>query len=194
MRSSCCDWGLFDVAISGKKMRLRAPLMWAFRSAAATRDATKRVDLRDESGERVIAGRRLAGPGSISESDLRAEVLRDLAMLLNTVNLGSTQDLADHPAVARSIINYGIPDIARRSIDEYGVRDIVTELETALNHFEPRLAKDTIKVNRDQTIRAEELKIRFQIHCDMIADPLNVPVEFLAEVQVDTGKIVVGRG
>jgi type VI secretion system protein ImpF len=186
--------GASAVASSGKKIRLRAPLMWAFRNAAAARDASKRVDLRDESGERLIAGRRLAGPGAISESDLRVEVLRDLAMLLNTVNLASSQSLDDYPAAARAIINYGIPDIARRSIDEYGVRDIVTELETALCHFEPRLAKDTIKVSRDQTVRVEELKIRFQIRCDMIADPLNVPVEFLAEVQVDTGKITVGRG
>jgi type VI secretion system protein ImpF len=35
--------------------------MFAFRSAHAARDATKKIDLRDEAGDRVIAGRRSVG-------------------------------------------------------------------------------------------------------------------------------------
>jgi type VI secretion system protein ImpF len=42
---------------SNRKDRLSPPLMFAFRSAHAARDAAKTVELRDEAGERVISGR-----------------------------------------------------------------------------------------------------------------------------------------
>ena len=40
---------------------------------------------------------------------LRASVLRDLAWLLNATNGNGGPDVADHPLVARSTINFGIP-------------------------------------------------------------------------------------
>ena len=40
-----------------RKERLSPPLMYAFRTAHEARDAKKKIDLRDESGERVIASR-----------------------------------------------------------------------------------------------------------------------------------------
>ena len=45
-----------------RKDRLSPPLMYAFRSAHAARDATTKIDQRDEAGERIISGRRTAGP------------------------------------------------------------------------------------------------------------------------------------
>ena len=42
---------------SDRKQRLAPPLMFAFRSAPAARDAKKKVDLRGAAGERVIVGR-----------------------------------------------------------------------------------------------------------------------------------------
>ena len=77
----------------GKKERLSPPLMHAFRSAFEARDSKKKLDLRDESGERVIASRRTAARAAITEPTLRREVARDLDALMNTIALESTQDL-----------------------------------------------------------------------------------------------------
>ena len=55
------------MAAGNRKDRLSPPLMYAFRSAHAARDANKKIDLRDESGERVIAGRRSASRTPITE-------------------------------------------------------------------------------------------------------------------------------
>ena len=76
-----------------RKDRLSPPLMYAFRSAHEARDAKKKLDLRDESGERVIASRRTAARAAITEPTLRREVARDLDALMNTIALESTQDL-----------------------------------------------------------------------------------------------------
>src|SRR5579864_4886042 len=93
------------------KTRLSPPLIHAFRAAHAAKDARKPVELRDEQGDRVIAGRRLRPRQVITEPVLRQEVSRDLDNLLNSVALESTLDLTDAPHVRKSILNFGIPDI-----------------------------------------------------------------------------------
>jgi type VI secretion system protein ImpF len=181
------------MARSSKKNRLSPPLMHAFRSAHAERDAKKPIDLRDEAGERVIAGRRASARVAITEAMLRREVARDLEALLNTIALESIEDLDDFPAVRRSILNYGFPDITHRSIDEISVSDIAEELGAALVRYEPRFLPESIDVRRDHAANMDELKIRFIIRADLWCEPLNVPVEFIADVELDSGKIVLNR-
>jgi type VI secretion system protein ImpF len=174
------------------KTRLSPPLMHAFRAAHAAKDAKKPVELRNEQGDRVIAGRRLRPRQVITEPVLRQEVSRDLDNLLNSVALGSTLDLTEAPHVRKSILNYGIPDIAHRTIDEAAVDDIPEEIREALINFEPRLAAASVRVTRDTSIDPVELKVRFIVRADLTCDPVHVPVEFVAEV-IDAGKIVVNR-
>src|SRR3569832_1851569 len=113
-----------EMPVVPKKDRLSPPIMLAFRNAYDARDGRKKLDLRDESGERVIASRRTSGRTPISESLLRREVAHDLEVLLNTVALESTDALANYERVRASILNFGFPDIAHRSIDEISVEDL----------------------------------------------------------------------
>ena len=56
---------------------------------------------RDESREQRV----------ISATRLSECVTRDLSWLLNTVQLSAHQPLDDAPLAARSVLNYGIPDL-----------------------------------------------------------------------------------
>jgi type VI secretion system protein ImpF len=181
------------MAPTRRKDRLAPPIMHAFRAAHEARDAKKSVDLRDESGERVIAGRRMSVRTAITEPVLRKEVAQDLAMLVNTTNLASIEDLSAAPEVRRSILNYGIPDLAHRSIDEASVGNVAKEIERALMDFEPRLVPHTIHATRDTTIRTSDLQIRFLVRADLKCDPVNVAIEFVADVEVESGKIKIDR-
>jgi type VI secretion system protein ImpF len=181
------------MAGTDRRDRLSPPLMFAFRSAHAARDATKKIDLRDEAGERVISGRRSAGRAPITETLLRREVARDLEALMNTVALESAVDLRGLEHVRASIINFGLPDIVHRSIDEAGVDHISTEIETVLEIFEPRLAHDSIHAARDKSIDSTELKIRFMVQAELRCEPVDVPVEFVADVEVDSSAIQINR-
>ena len=176
-----------------KNERLAPPLMFAFRAAHEKRDAKKALDLRDSSGQRVIAARRVGARAPISEAGLRREVNSDLSDLLNTVNLNSAFDLEEAPEVAKSVLNYGFPDLSNRTIDEYRLVEISKQIEQALMTFEPRLATSTLAVGRNPEIDSEALRIKFLIRADLRAEPLDVPVEFVAEVEVDSGKIKVER-
>ncbi len=173
--------------------RLAPPLMSVFRAAHEKRDAKVALDLRDASGERVIAARRSTYRVPISETGLRREVASDLIDLLNTTNLGSAEDLSGSPEVARSILNYGIPDLAWRTIDEHRLIEIAREIETALSDFEPRLARRSIRARRDDSASTDDLKLRFVVSAELRTQPIATPVEFVADVEIDTGKIRIER-
>ena len=114
--------------------------MHAFRAAHRDRDATVKVDIRDQ-GDRVIASRRLMARAPIPETELRKTVNTELVALFNTTNLEAIEDLSTAPEVRKSIINFGFPSLTRRTIDENEVSGVAREIETALRDFEPRLVR-----------------------------------------------------
>jgi type VI secretion system protein ImpF len=168
-------------------------LLHVFRTAHAAGDARRKMDLRDEAGERVIPGRRATGRAPITEAALRREVGRDLENLLNTVQLSSTLDLSAFEEVQHSVINYGIPDIVHRSFDEFSVSDIKDEVRQALQDFEPRMVPGSIEVARDAVADPAALKVRFSIRADLFCEPVNTSAEFVADVDVGAGKIAIVR-
>ncbi len=165
------------------KKRLRPPLMFAFREAHLEKDAKAALDLRGEGGERVIAQRRA--------EQRRREIGLDLDALVNTINFASAVDLSGLEHVRRSILNHGFPDMTRLSIDEHRVDVIREDLTAALMSYEPRLIRKSIAVERDDSLDRAELKVRFLVRADLNCEPLNVPVEFVADLELDTGKIAI---
>ena len=180
------------MANSNRKSRLSPPLMHVFRTAHDAKDAKRIIDQRNEAGERVIAGRRMRARQIITESMLRREVSRDLDALLNTVALDATVDMASAPHVRKSILNFGLSDIALHTIDENSVEEIPDEIRTAIVNYEPRIAADTLRIERDREVDPVELKVRFVIFAELVCHPVHVPVEFVADI-VESGKIVVKR-
>jgi type VI secretion system protein ImpF len=59
--------------------------------------------------------------------------------------------------------------------------------------YEPRLDPRTIRATRDPSARVDELKLRFLVVADLRCEPLNVPVEFVADVDVESGGIQINR-
>jgi len=171
--------------------------MYAFRSAAEAGDAKKQMDLRNEGGERVIASRRSTGSQrrSLSDAALKALLSLDLSGLLNTINLNSASPelLEDLPHVRKSILNYGLEDLSNKTIDEtMKIAAIKDELEDALKDYEPRLLSRTLRIDRD-TENEDDLSIRFVVRSEMRADPVPTSIEFVTEVELDSGEIKIDR-
>ena len=133
-------------------VRFSPPLMLAFRASFRAKDAKKIVEERDASGERVVAGRRSAWRRAADEGTLRQELNDDLVSLLNTVNFGSSEDIGEFSFAAKSILNYGLSDLAAITIDETILEDIGGELREALSLYEPRLAAGSIEIERDRSL------------------------------------------
>jgi type VI secretion system protein ImpF len=172
--------------------RVGPPLIHAFRVAHKARDAKLAADMSDK-GERVVASRRVTSRAPISEAELRKVVNSDLMALMNTTCLDAAENLAEFPHVRGSILNFGFPDLSWRTIDENNVSDIAREIEATLGNFEPHLARGTIKASRDDTVDPNELRLRFVVKAELRAQPVNVQMDFIAEVELGSGKIKIDR-
>ena len=168
--------------------RLSLPLMLAFRGSRQS------VAAQPGSGEAAaLPKRRFAVKVAATERLVREEVLTDLSMLCNTIALGEAIDLSELPHARTSILNFGIPDVAARTINDQELSSICADLSAALRHFEPRLLSESIHVERDASLDSVSLNLRLRVRAELLCTPVNVPVEFVADMELETRKIRIEK-
>ena len=169
----------------------QAPLLSAFREAFEARDATdKPVKVVD--GERVIEGR-LARQRRSDELALKRDLSIDLVALLNTINLNSAIPLDGLDYVRDSILNYGLPDVTHLTSDERAVDAVRGQIAQALTTYEPRIISDTISIDKEVKTNEVDQRVQFTVSCEMFCVPVDVGVNFVAELEVSSGKVNVTR-
>lgn len=166
--------------------------MFAFRDAFDAGDAKKRLEER-VGGERVLSGRGSLKRRGADEGALKRNLALDLMALVNTIDLGSAVELDDLDYVSRSVLNFGLYDVAHLTSEEMGVEEIARNLSAALLQYEPRLNAQTLSVERQTTFDDVNQRIRFTVSAEMACKPLDVPIEFIAEVDVSGGKVQLTR-
>src|ERR1041384_3617014 len=139
-------------------------------------------DQRQESREKRV----------LSPSRLRECVRRDLSWLLNTTQLSALQDLEAHPDVARSVVTYGPPDMAGRTVSSVDTRKMERMLLKAIADFEPRLLKSSVKVKivADEQLMSHNA-MRFDIEAELWAQPLPLRLFLRTEIDLETGSATV---
>ena len=107
---------------------------------------------------------------------LRSSVRRDLQNLLNTrIRVGESDDDFHH--LKKSLISYGLPDLATLNISDKIKRNtFVKDLETLLIEFEPRFK--SVSVNYLENADKLDRTLRFRIDATMYADPSPVTIVF----------------
>ncbi|PKM46550.1 MAG: type VI secretion system baseplate subunit TssE [Gammaproteobacteria bacterium HGW-Gammaproteobacteria-1] len=107
---------------------------------------------------------------------MRDSVRRDLETLLNT-RYHIIAPPEEYAELEKSLLNYGLPDLATVNIIDKKRRDeFTTRLETTLSDFEPRFKSVRVSYvdNKDSTDRT----LRFRIDAEIYADPLPETVVF----------------
>lgn len=167
--------------------------MQAFRQAFKDRDSAKELDLRTEGEERVIAGRRSSPRNAVSEPILRQQLAEDLGSLLNTINLAASENLEGLEHVKASILNFGVADLTALSSEEDRVALINDWLSETLRQFEPRLVKESLNIIRESAFDETSGLIRFHVRGEMHSNPTNTHIEFVADVETNSGKLRVAQ-
>lgn len=145
--------------------------------------------LTDDEPEKSVEGREKR---VISSSKLRECVTRDIAWLLNCVNLGKDDVLADYPEVARSVVNFGIPDLTGSAVAGIDSAVLQRQLRQAIHTFEPRLTSETLQVVvGTDTKRMDQRSLSFRIDSEMWAQPLPLNLYLKTEVDLETGRFSV---
>ena len=120
----------------------------------------------------------------LSRAQLRQAVLRDLRWLFNATQT-HPKWFSEHPAIAGTALNFGLPPLAGQLASRVEVSDVERSIQRAIECFEPRILKDTLRV---RAIEAESVLdthnlIEFEISGQMW-DPHN-PFDILLRTRLD---------
>jgi type VI secretion system protein ImpF len=128
----------------------------------------------------------------LTPSRLRDCVRRDLAWLLNTTHLRAMQNLDEHPQVARSVLNYGMPDLAGRTTSGVDTTVLEQAIRKVILDFEPRLVAKTLRVKLfvDEK-QMNHNAMSFDIEAELWAQPLPLRLFLRTAVDLETGTIDV---
>lgn len=128
----------------------------------------------------------------LSLQDMRRSVLRDLGWLLNTTALSATQDLEDYPYAARSVINYGLPDLTGHTLSGLDLDDLERLLLRAVTDFEPRILPDSVRVRLvvDESQMSHNA-MTFDIEGELWAQPVPLRVLLKTELDLEAGQVKV---
>jgi type VI secretion system protein ImpF len=130
----------------------------------------------------------------ISASRLRECVARDIAWLLNCVNLGGEETLAGYPEVARSVVNFGIPDLTGAAVSGIDSGVLQRRLREAILAFEPRLTPATLQVTvSTDGQRMDGRSLTFSIASEMWAQPIPLNLYLKTDVDLETGRFNVAE-
>jgi type VI secretion system protein ImpF len=128
----------------------------------------------------------------LSPLRLRESALRDLGWLFNTTQLSAVQDLASFPEVARSVLNYGLPDLAGRTVSGIDVPKMEALLRQAIWDFEPRLLRSSVGVNlivnHDE---ASQNAMSFVVEAELWSQPIPLQLYLRTEIDLEDGDVSV---
>ena len=131
----------------------------------------------------------------ISATRLRDCVTRDMSWLLNCVSLDASLELDDYPDVARSVLNFGIPDLTGVALSGIDADVLQRRVRDAILAFEPRLTAGTLRVTVNAlTKRMDRQALIFNIESEMWAQPIPLNLYLKTEVDLETGSFKVSEG
>ena len=114
--------------------------------------------------------------------------------MLNCGNFEITEDLTEVPEVAKSVLNFGVPDLTGSTTSSVDIPRLERELRTAILNFEPRLLAETLKVTVD--VDREKMSrnaLTFLIQGQLWAQPLPINLFLSTELDFETGSAAVSE-
>ena len=170
----------------------QVPLLNVFRSAAMDRDSQTK-ETRDGENDTEISTRQIERREGAPLDRLQTFFMIDLGNLLGTVHLEATEDLSEFPSVRKSILNYGVLEVTSLTITAGTGEDIRRKLKEALLDHEPRLIPDSVVVRARVSDGGQDQSMAFEIEAVLAARPVDVPLEFVAEIDTGEGKVVMSE-
>lgn len=141
-------------------------------------------------------------PGDVKESRdaraidmrrLRDIIQRDLAWLLNTSDQSGAIDAQTYPYAARSVLNYGIREVAGELASSDRAQRIRVSIQRSIELYEPRIKAGTLDVMLRDGKAGGETIVAFDIRADMWAQPMPMELYLRSQFDVTTGELQLER-
>ena len=127
----------------------------------------------------------------IDLGQLREIIKRDLSWLLNTNSIEGTFDASLHPNVARSVLNYGVVEVAGEYSTEAKAEMIRKSIIKAITIHEPRIIPGTTAVEMRREEKTSQAIVSFDIHADMWAQPVPIELYLRSKVDITSGEVTL---
>lgn len=170
--------------------RSRIALFDVFRDSFEDSQA-RRTEVLDDKTHTPFRVRSNSRRQGVDEGTLRAHVHDHLQTLMNSIRLDAAIDLDDAPNISSSILNYGFCDLSNMSKDQILSSEIARSIKQSLVDHEPRLVKRGIDVKIASIDQDVGQRLAVQVSADLIADPADIPVDYEADIDAGSGKIVL---
>lgn len=122
---------------------------------------------------------------------LRELVKRDLAWLLNSCNLGSTEDLEAFKEVQASVLNYGMPDLTGHNLSNVEVNQLERVVKQAIIDFEPRILRNTVRVRATASEQMDRNALTFQIEGELWGQPAPLAIVLKSDFDLESGLVAI---
>lgn len=128
----------------------------------------------------------------IGNQQFRRGVLRDLGWLLNAASRMDAETAAEFPAAARSVLNFGIPDLCGLTTSSVEPVQVERSIRQAIERYEPRILPRTLRVQA--VTDADEMgpnAVSFRISGELWAQPMPEHLFVKTEIDLETGQCSV---
>jgi type VI secretion system lysozyme-like protein len=128
---------------------------------------------------------------TLSRARLRECVLRDLTWLLNSLSLEASLDLEPFPCVSRSVLNFGMPSFAGRTLSSIDPLQAAEQLRRVVELFEPRLR--AVRVRPTQPVHTAQRDtgavLEFMIDAELWGQPVAQHMEITTRIDTTNGEV-----
>ena len=131
----------------------------------------------------------------LSMKKLREGVVRDLLWLLNTTKLDVTQEISKYPEVAKSVVNFGVPDLVGVTASSVDARDLEQQIREAIWNYEPRLKRNSVHVRAAVADgRQAQNTLVFEIEGELWAEPMPIRLFLKTQLDLEDGSVTTVDG
>ncbi len=176
-----------------KEDRAKVSIMQIFRSHHHERRKKKHAKRTLDGDGEVTETRSIDFREAVSEDQLRHHIEADLNALMNTIRLDSAVSMKDAPHVASSILNYGFRDLSSVTLRDLNSASIRDSIKQSLIDHEPRLVPDSIEVTVKRGEGGKDQRMNLFVSADLMGDPVDIPLDFDAEVDLGAGKLRMSK-
>lgn len=127
-----------------------------------------------------------------AKHDIQSCVKRDLEWLFNANQYASKEELNDLPEVARSVLNFGIPDFTGKTVSGLDMIQMERLLLQAIIDFEPRIIQKTltVRVIADQNKKEHNVFV-FEIEGEIWGKPLPLHLHLRTEFELESSQVTI---
>jgi type VI secretion system protein ImpF len=138
-----------------------------------------------------IIDRLVAGPSPASDvSSISAAVIRDLLSLLNTWEILPPFGGKQSADVESSVLNYGVPNVAGKTVSPSSLSQYETDITTAIRRFEQRINPETLVVTTSEpNLGGSNAVFSLNIEGDFVGLETPRRLVFRSQVSSATGRV-----